>query len=51
MTFGWGGGDLVVVTMGMRTNILFKCTPFAVVEENSFEGFLENFESFNGQLI
>ena len=31
--------DFVVVTRGMRTNILFKCRPFAVDEGNCFKGF------------
>ena len=40
------GGDLVVVTRGMRTNILLKCRPFAVVEGNCFEGFLGKLRVF-----
>ena len=41
------GGDLVFVTRGMRKKFLFKCMPFAGVEENCFEGFLGKLQVFH----
>ena len=44
---GGGGGGLVFVTRGMRKKFLFKCMPFAGVEENCFEGFLGKLQVFH----